>query len=84
MSCGTCKEIEETDLAAPQCDKCPIPALDADNVRVMEMRSMIVSLKGLMDASVVVKAFGATMDDMRLLAALEREMVEHDRHAHRD
>jgi hypothetical protein len=53
---------------------CPIPPLTPENERVMEMRAMLVRLKGLVDPGTVLRMFGATREDMEMLAVAEDEL----------
>ncbi len=50
---------------------CPIPPLTADEARILEMRGMLISLKGLVDAGTILQMHGATLEDMQVLAEIE-------------
>jgi hypothetical protein len=74
VHCGGCHDIEEREGIEPDCERCPIPPTTPDNARVMEMRSILTRLKGLMDAGTVLGAYGATRDELGLLAVVEDEL----------
>lgn len=46
--------------------------------RIFEMRAMLVRLRGLVEPGAVLRLYGATRDDLELLAALEEELREKD------
>ncbi len=74
MRCENCKDIEEVDGVKPDCktDKgCPVPPLSADELRVIEMRGLLISLRELVDVGTVLRMHGATLEDLKILAAIE-------------
>jgi hypothetical protein len=62
----------------PPCEKgqCPIPGLSAGEARVMEMRSLLIRLRGVVDGGTVLRTYGATIDELELLGAIEDELRE--------
>ena len=55
---------------------CPIPLLSAEEARILDMRGMIMNLKELVEAGNVLKMMGATLEDLRILAAIEEGLRE--------
>ncbi|MDA8324972.1 MAG: hypothetical protein M0033_02010 [Nitrospiraceae bacterium] len=55
---------------------CPIPPLSAEEARILDMRGMIMNLKELVEAGNVLKMMGATLEDLRILAAIEEGLRE--------
>lgn len=55
---------------------CWLPALSADEERVLEMRAMLVRLRGLLDPGTVLEMYGAGRDDLELLAVIEEELKD--------
>jgi hypothetical protein len=53
---------------------CPIPPLSPENARVLEMRAMLVRLKDIVDPGTVLRMFGATREDVEMLAVAEDEL----------
>ena len=80
MRCESCIDIEEQDGVAAACRtpgrKCPIPPLSADEARILEMRRLLVSLKDIVDAGTVLRLHGASIEDLRVLAAVEDGLRE--------
>lgn len=76
MSCESCKNILEVDDAEPDCfeGECKIPPLDETGQRIMEMRSKLISLHDLVDPGTILRMYGATKEDIELLAFIENEM----------
>ncbi len=74
--------MKEVDGAAAECETargCRIPPLGVEEARVLRMRSMLVRLQGLVDAPTVLSMFGATREDIELLAEVEDELREHEK-----
>ncbi len=65
------------DGVTPDCETgkgCLIPALDERAARVTRLRDILVRLKDLVDAGIVLRMYGADIDDLELLAVLEDEI----------
>lgn len=58
---------------------CPIPPLSDDEARIMEMRGMLLSLQGLVDAGTVLRMHGATLNDLRILTNVENSLKEKEK-----
>ncbi len=88
MRCENCLDIEEQDGAPAPCHVtagrtngsapagCPIPPLSADEARILDMRGMLIQLKDLVDAGTVLRMYGATLEELRILAAIEEGLRE--------
>ncbi|MDA8087423.1 MAG: hypothetical protein M0Z75_12050 [Nitrospiraceae bacterium] len=55
---------------------CPIPSLSAEEARILEMRGMLMGLKGLVDAGTVLRMHRATLEDLKVLASIEEGLKE--------
>lgn len=65
------------DEIIPDCQAgrpCLVPPLDSDGQRIIELRGLILSLHPTIDPGTVCKLYGATLDDLRLLAVVENEL----------
>ena len=77
MSCENCKEAFDIDRDVPDCETgkgCPIPPLDERGKRIVEIREKLVKLKGLVDPGTILAMYGATIDELDLLAKVEETM----------
>lgn len=91
MSCSQCEDNREHGGQTPPCEirkglkkipgvnACWIPSLGPDEARVMRLRGMLVSLSGLVEGSVILMEYGATREDLELLAEVESVINEHYR-----
>lgn len=67
------------DHAMPRCETpagCLIPPLGPEEERVMEMRSLIIRLGGLVSPEAVLCRYGVTVRDLELLAYLQETLEE--------
>ena len=55
---------------------CPIPPVSADELQILEMRGLLISLKNMVDAETVLRMHGATLEDLKVLAAVEEGLTE--------
>jgi hypothetical protein len=81
VSCEGCEEIRRIDGVPPDCETdkgCRVPPLSPAEARVLRMRSMLLRLRGLVAPEAVLRAYGATMEELELLAMVEAELGEHD------
>ncbi len=79
MRCENCIDIEEVDGVEPECKTdrgCPVPPLSADELRILEMRGLLMQLKGLLPADAVLRMHGATIEDLMMLAVVEEGLKE--------
>jgi hypothetical protein len=63
----------------PECETpegCRVPPPGAEGAQVLEMRSLVHDLRGLMSPEGVLMMLGARLSDLRLLAAIERVLGE--------
>ncbi len=83
--------MKTRDNAEPRCEisegeGCLIPPLGPEEARVMEMRAMVVRLRGLVSPEGVLQMCGATRRQLELLAYLEKTLEEvfhsDDQHEH--
>lgn len=74
MSCKACENIREVDGIALDCERCNIPALSPDEARILKMHRILVSLNGLVSAGAVLRTYGATKEDLEMLAVVEDEL----------
>lgn len=61
----------------PDCETdrgCLIPELEQEGRRILEIRSLIVRLAGVVDAGTVLRMAAADLDDLALLAVVEDEL----------
>ena len=65
------------DGAVPDCEMegraCVIPSLCEEGVRIMEIHSRLRALNGLVDSSAILALYGATREDIEILAIIEQE-----------
>lgn len=68
------------DNAPPRCagGECLLPALVPEAARALRLRSLIIRLRGLVDADAVLRAANASERDIMLLAASEDAIREMD------
>jgi hypothetical protein len=64
------------DDVEPECieGRCLIPALDAQEQRILEIRHRLISLKDLVDPGTILRLYDADLEDLELLAAMEAEL----------
>lgn len=64
------------DGLVPMCMQtaCPLPTLGPDERRIMDIRQDIIELRDLVPPHEVLRHHGATMQDARHIAAIEREV----------
>ncbi len=82
MACEQCESIREKDGIEPDCEtgkECLIPPVNSQCRKVLRMISLVRDLKGLVDADTALRLHGATLEDLELMAAVEREIREHGR-----
>jgi hypothetical protein len=75
VSCEQCEEDRETDGDIPACETdkgCIIPPLGEYESRIMGLRTRLVMLKDLADPKDVLAAQGATLEEIDLIAEVER------------
>ena len=85
MACEECEKAREIDGDRPDCETekgCIIPPPGERGARVMAMREKLVRLRGLVDSGTILAMYGATKDDLEMLAHVEGMMKgmmkEHD------
>ena len=73
------------DGITPECRTeagCPIPALEQEGRRTLEIRSMILRLKGLIDPGTICRICSVELSDLELLAIIEEQLnapgADHD------
>ena len=74
VSCEECERSREIDGDIPDCETakgCVIPPLTERGVRVMALREKLVRLRDLVDPGTIVAMYGATIEDIDLLAKME-------------
>ena len=79
MRCETCIDIEGEDGIAPGCKTekgCPVPPLSPAERRILEMRGMLRSLSGRVDAGTVLRMHRVSLEDLRVLALIEEGLKE--------
>lgn len=79
MSCAACAEALEVDGLEPECTAgagCPIPAPGEAGARILEIRSLLLSLRGVIDPETICRLCGIDRDDLELLARVEAEIRE--------
>lgn len=79
VDCDACAEALDTDGVIPDCQAergCLIPPLLPACRRVMELRGLLVRLHPTVDPGTVCRMFGATLDDLELLALVEDYLRE--------
>ncbi|MDA8155565.1 MAG: hypothetical protein M0Z52_03795 [Actinomycetota bacterium] len=77
MHCETCESIEEVDEIEPPCKTpqgCPIPPLTPDAQRLQDIRMLLTGLKELGAAPIILKTFAVSLEDLKMLARVEREV----------
>ncbi len=77
MSCASCEDARRVDGAPPECETklgCIIPSPGPEGARVLGIRSMLVSLRGLVDSASILRMYGAGREDAELLAFVEEEL----------
>ena len=76
MSCDACKDIYVVDEIEPDCFEgaCIVPMLDAEGQRIVEIRDRLIVLKDLVDSGTIMKIYGATKEDIEMLAFIETQM----------
>jgi len=57
---------------------CLIPPPGANGMRALELRSLIIRLRKLIDPGTVCRYFKAGLEDLELLAVIEDELKEDD------
>ena len=74
VACGECRTNFEIDGDLPDCEagrRCAVPPLNEWGRRIMDMRQRLTRLKGLVDPGTILSLYGATRDDLDLLAKVE-------------
>ncbi|MBI5075636.1 MAG: hypothetical protein HZB62_10800 [Nitrospirae bacterium] len=68
----------EVDGVEPDCidGQCVIPELDDTGTRIFKIRSLLLSLQGVVDPGTILRMHDATLADIELLAMLEDEVKE--------
>ncbi len=78
MSCEACKDILVNDDVEPDCfddDKgCRIPMLDQRELRIIDIRGKLVSLRGLIDSGIILEMYDATREDIEMIIFIEDEI----------
>lgn len=84
VTCEECERSREIDGEIPDCETekgCLVPPLGERGQRVMAIREKIVKLKDLIDPGAVLAMYGATVEDLNLLAKAEEIMSQATDHA---
>lgn len=71
--------MERADDVTPLCHTssgCPIPHPGPEGTRILRMRGHLLRLGDLVDSGTVLRMYGATREDLDLLAAIEAELGE--------
>lgn len=89
MSCDVCRETLRIDNVEPPClqdtetteeipgvNACWIPSPDECGQRVLEIRSKLVRLQGLVDPGTILRLYSADIEDIEMLAWLEDQIKE--------
>lgn len=79
MTCEACDEARRIDEVTPDCETdkgCLIPPLDETGQRIIEIHARIGSLNGLVDAATVLRMYGATTEDLEMLAVIKEELAQ--------
>jgi hypothetical protein len=58
----------------PGVNACWIPKLDERGQRILELRSKLIALQGLVDSETILKMYDATIEDIEMLSFLEEEL----------
>ena len=78
MSCEKCLDMFSIDGAEPDCweggCKAGIDGLIEDDIRVLGLRNKLITLKELIDPATVLRLYGATREDVEMIAAIEEEL----------
>jgi hypothetical protein len=77
VSCEECEKAREIDGDIPDCETdkgCVIPRLGERGGRIMAIREKLMKLKDLVDPGTILAAYGATIEDLDLLAKVEELM----------
>lgn len=67
------------DEIEPPCragETCLVPPLEAEGLRIMELRGLLLSLQGLVDPGTVCRLAGAELEDLQMLAQVETILKE--------
>ena len=79
MSCDACEAAREIDEETPPCETkqgCWVLPLDKEGQRLMDIREQIIDLKDLIDAGTILRAHKCNLEEIGLLAFIEREIRE--------
>lgn len=71
VACDGCRINFEIDRDLPDCEAgmgCVIPPLYEKGRRIMDMWEKMTELKGIVDAGTILDLYGATLEDLDLLA----------------
>lgn len=82
MNCQNCLEAEELDGIAPGCktdEGCLIPPLHPQAARALAIRSKLVRLHRLKIGPAILGLYGATLDDLEMMALAEDELNEEEK-----
>lgn len=77
MCCEACADALEVDGLTPDCHTergCIIPPPGDDGVRILEIRSLLLRLRGVVDPGTICRLCGVDRDDLELLALVEDEL----------
>lgn len=73
--------MREKDGIAPDCETekgCLIPPIMPEGQRILEIRGKLITLRGLVESGVIFQMYGATKDDIDMLAIVEEEMKKQE------
>lgn len=84
MSCRNCANDYAEDGVEPECwrGECVIPELDALGSRIIELRTMLVRLKDMVDPRTILRLYDADREDLELLAETEDAIREMQKGLH--
>ena len=76
MGCDNCEKEFDKNGIEPICweGECPIPPLDAQGQRILEIRERIIELRDLVDSGAILRIYRADEEDLELLALWEKEV----------
>lgn len=80
MSCEACRDIFQIDEELPECynNTCRIPEVDPQGKKVLFLRSLLLSLRDLVDPGTILRMYEATKEDIELMAELEAEIKQRE------
>lgn len=77
MRCENCEDIRKNDGLVPDCETergCPVPSAGEAGARALRLRGRLINLGPLIGPEMVLKVYGATMEDIDLIEVIEDEM----------